>query len=310
MSDNKKYYYLKLKENFFDSEEIKILESMENGYKYSNILLKMYLRSLKRDGLLMFKETIPYDLKMISTITGHNINDVKQALVLFQQMGLIEVLSNGAIYMMDIQNFIGESSTEADRIRAYRNKVQEKKEKLLDAENTGSVSDITNVVSDDVTNVQHKNDISTPELELEIELEKERPSENDSDTESSGDEFSITKKENGRYDYPEEFERIYNLYPTQRGTKKAHWRKWAATRRKGIPQEDLIESVKNYAAECKKTGTEEQFIKLFRTFFGPDEHWREFLGKNAGPAEGKSDKEKERLKKIREKQERRAEKYA
>lgn len=310
MSDNKKYYYLKLKENFFDSEEIKILESMENGYKYSNILLKMYLRSLKRDGLLMFKETIPYDLKMISTITGHNINDVKQALVLFQQMGLIEVLSNGAIYMMDIQNFIGESSTEADRIRAYRNKVQEKKEKLLDAENTGSVSDITNVVSDDVTNVQHKNDISTPELELEIELEKERPSENDSDTESSGDEFSITKKENGRYDYPEEFERIYNLYPTQRGTKKAHWRKWAATRRKGVPQEDLIESVKNYAAECKKTGTEEQFIKLFRTFFGPDEHWREFLGENAGPAEGKSDKEKERLKKIREKQERRAEKYA
>ena len=43
MSDNKKYYYLKLKEDFFDSPEIKVLESMPNGYKYSNLLLKLYL---------------------------------------------------------------------------------------------------------------------------------------------------------------------------------------------------------------------------------------------------------------------------
>jgi len=307
MSDNKKYYYLKLKENFFDSEEIKILESMENGYKYSNILLKMYLRSLKRDGLLMFKETIPYDLKMISTITGHNINDVKQALVLFQQMGLIEVLSNGAIYMMDIQNFIGESSTEADRIRAYRNKVQEKKEKLLDAENTGSVSDITNVVSDDVTNVQHKNDISAPELELEIELEKERSSENNSDTKSSGDEFSATKKENGHYDYPEEFERIYNLYPYQRGNKLAGWRKWAATRRRGVSEEDLIQAVKAYAAKCKREGTEKQWVMHIKKFFGPDRYYETYLNKNDGPVA--EDKEKDRLEKIRKEQERRAAKH-
>ena len=32
MADNKKYYYLKLKENFFDSPEIKVLEAMQNGY--------------------------------------------------------------------------------------------------------------------------------------------------------------------------------------------------------------------------------------------------------------------------------------
>ena len=38
MADNHKYYYLKLKDNFFDSEELIILESQENGYIYSNIL--------------------------------------------------------------------------------------------------------------------------------------------------------------------------------------------------------------------------------------------------------------------------------
>ena len=44
MADNRKYYYLKLKEGFFESEEIKILESMKDGYMYSNILLKLYLK--------------------------------------------------------------------------------------------------------------------------------------------------------------------------------------------------------------------------------------------------------------------------
>ena len=44
MADNRKYYYLKLKEDFFDTDEMKILESMKDGYLYSNILLKLYLK--------------------------------------------------------------------------------------------------------------------------------------------------------------------------------------------------------------------------------------------------------------------------
>ena len=43
-------YYLKLKEGFFESEEIKILESMKDGHIYSNILLKLYLKSLRNEG--------------------------------------------------------------------------------------------------------------------------------------------------------------------------------------------------------------------------------------------------------------------
>ena len=54
MSDNKKYYYLRVKENFYDSDEMIILESMPDGFLYSNILIKLYLRSLKNNGKLMF----------------------------------------------------------------------------------------------------------------------------------------------------------------------------------------------------------------------------------------------------------------
>ena len=51
MSDNRKYYYLKLKENYFDEDAIVLLESMQDGVLYSNILLKLYLKSLKNGGL-------------------------------------------------------------------------------------------------------------------------------------------------------------------------------------------------------------------------------------------------------------------
>ena len=58
MADNRKYYYLKLKENFFDSDSIVLLEDMKDGILYSNILLKLYLKSLKNGGKLQLDEHI------------------------------------------------------------------------------------------------------------------------------------------------------------------------------------------------------------------------------------------------------------
>jgi len=138
-------------------------------------------------------------------------------------------------------------------------------------------------------------------------LNNNKPSASGKSDNDSGDEFSISQKENGFYDYPEEFERIYNLYPSHRGTKKSHWRKWAATRRKGVPQEALEQAVKAYAAECKRNGTNEQYIKQLKTFVGPDEHWREYLNKNT--ESDQEDKEQKRLEEMRRKQIERVEKY-
>lgn len=127
MADNVKYYYLKLKEGFFDSDEIKILESMKDGYIYSNILLKLYLRSLRNGGRLMYRNIIPYTAEIMATLVGHQVGTVEKAIEVFKQLGLIEILENGAIYMMDIQNLIGKSSTEADRQREYYNRVKAEK---------------------------------------------------------------------------------------------------------------------------------------------------------------------------------------
>ena len=129
MSDNKKYYYMRLKDNFFEDETMVILESMPDGYLYSNILLKLYLKSVKSDGKLMFNDYIPYNPQMIATITRHSVGVVEKALKIFKDMGLIEILDDGTIYMLNIQSYIGKSSTEADRIRNYRNKISTEKAK-------------------------------------------------------------------------------------------------------------------------------------------------------------------------------------
>jgi len=92
--------------------------------------------------------------------------------------------------------------------------------------------------------------------------------------------FSAPQKENGRYDYPKDFEELYALYPDSKGTKKAGWRKWANRRRNNVPQEKLVKAVENYAAECKNDNKEKKYIKHLSTFLGPDEHWREYLNRD------------------------------
>lgn len=99
---------------------------MKDGYLYGNILLKLYLRSLKNNGCLMLNERIPYNAEMLATITGHQFGTVKQALTVFKDLGLIEVLDNGAIYMLDIQNFIGNGSSDGDSKRANRRGIADK----------------------------------------------------------------------------------------------------------------------------------------------------------------------------------------
>lgn len=129
MSENKKYFYMRLKENFYDSDAMIALESLPDGYKMSNLLMKMYCRSLKGDGRLAISDKIPYSPEMLSSVTRIDLETVQKALDIFQDLDLIEVLDSGTIFMLDIQNYIGKSSTEADRQRDYQRRIAEEKDK-------------------------------------------------------------------------------------------------------------------------------------------------------------------------------------
>ena len=134
---NRKYYYLKLREDFFEREEIVILESMTDGFLYSNILMKLYLRSLKDAGRLMFKGVIPYTPDVLATLTRHPVGIVEKAVEIYKQLGLVEILDNGAMFMLDVENFVGTSSTEADRVRAYRARIEQERKAALVAPQDG-----------------------------------------------------------------------------------------------------------------------------------------------------------------------------
>ena len=139
MSDNRKYYYLKLKESYFDDDAIVLLESMQDGMLYSNILLKLYLKSLKYGGTLQLDENIPYTAQMIATITRQQIGTVERAL-----------------------QIIGQSSTEGERKRRARMKISEQKRL------SGQVSEPKADICPPEIEIKK---------EIDIEIEKERESE-------------------------------------------------------------------------------------------------------------------------------------
>ena len=101
---------------------------------------------------------------------------------------------------------------------------------------------------------------------------------NDNNNKSNrGDKFSIEKLDNGRYKYPAGYEKVYKLYPDNKGTKKAGWRKWATRRREGVSNKKLLKAAKNYNKKIKNEDTDKKYVKHISTFYGPDDHWREFL---------------------------------
>ena len=125
MSENHKYYYMKLKETFFCAPKVALLEQMQDGPLYIILLLKLYLMSLPYNGLLLIGDDLPHTAQSIAILTHYQIGTVERAIKIFLKFGLIEILANRTYYMTDIQLFIGQSSTEAERKRVERLRLQQ-----------------------------------------------------------------------------------------------------------------------------------------------------------------------------------------
>lgn len=142
-----KFYWLQLKEDFFEDDAIEWLEEQKpNGRDYAYFYLKLCLKSLKSNGVLIRQVgniLIPYDNNKLAEMTKMDFDTVTVAMELLKKIGLIKILENGEIYISQLENLIGSQSKGAWKKQQQR---------LLGGQ---------------------EGDKCPPKIEIELELEKE-----------------------------------------------------------------------------------------------------------------------------------------
>lgn len=197
---NKRYYWLKLKNDFFEGDEINWLEEQENGAVYILFYLKLCLRSLRSDGVLMRrvgKIEIPYDTKKLAEITGTPLPAAETAMALLTSAGLVEVQENGALFMPQMEDMTGSETERAAIMRKYRTPKTEKENHSEDSDREIEVQSSNHNVITMLPEPNHNVITSLPETdhivdtEIEKELESELESETEPEKESDADTESL-----------------------------------------------------------------------------------------------------------------------
>jgi predicted phage replisome organizer len=123
MAEEVKYYWLKLKRDFFKRHDIRIIEEMPNGKDYILFYLKLLLESIDHAGALRFSDTVPYNEQMLSIVTNTNIDIVRAAMKLFVDLNMMTICDDKTIYMTEVEKLIGHESKWAGYKREEREKL-------------------------------------------------------------------------------------------------------------------------------------------------------------------------------------------
>lgn len=154
MANDKKYYWLKLKDDFFRDKKMKKLRNIAGGDTYTIIYLKMQLLSLKNSGVLIFENVEDTFEEEIALEIDEKVEDVKVCLLYLEKTGLLECKDNEYVLPQTI-DCIGSETATAERMRRSR----ERKKQL---EMSQCYTDVTNGYT---------------EIEKDIDIEKERREE-------------------------------------------------------------------------------------------------------------------------------------
>lgn len=214
MSEAKRYYWLKLPENFFDAvddDTISFIEEMEGGPAYVLFYLKLLCKALRTEGVLIRyvgSRCIPYNDAALAKLTGTPVDTVHCAVKVLQDMGLIQRLSTGELFLTQMNEFIGSETDKAVAMRKSRAKANL-------GEKGNNVTPLLPERYPDVTQSKSKSKSKEKEKEKEVDKEKDICSEPDpppaelyADVEpvilNTGQEWRPTV---------EEYERYKRLYP-------------------------------------------------------------------------------------------------
>ena len=120
---DKRYYWLKLKRDFFKRHDIRIIEDMPNGKDYILFYLKLLCESVDHEGHLRFSDEIPYNDSMLATITNTNIDIVRSAVKVFTDLKMMDFMDDGTFYMREVEKMVGSETYWAQKQRERRAKL-------------------------------------------------------------------------------------------------------------------------------------------------------------------------------------------
>lgn len=257
MAENKRYYWLKLMDDFFDSKRIKKLRKMAGGDTYTIIYLKMQLLSLKKGGYLEYSGLEDEFYKEIALDIDEDEINVQVTIQYLLSCGLLETSDSIEYKLPFVQDNLGSETASTRRSRKSRENAQ----KTLQC-NSGATT---------CNNLQQKCNV---EIEKDIDIDKEID----------------TDKENTKESSPvERFEDFAAAYPKDCAgylVESEYCNAVAA----GVPENDLITAAENYAIFCRKNKTPARYIKKPENFLRENLFMTYMKGANDGPANENGDK--------------------
>ena len=161
MAENRRYYWLKLKEDFFTDKRIKRLRRISGGDTYTIIYLKLLLLSLKDSGKLYYDGVETDFIKELALTIDEKEDDVMVTVNYLMAQNLMEVvLENDEYFLTEIPNLIG-SETASTR-RSRKSRAYRENQKVLQCNTNATLG-----------NLLQQNCNTEIEKEIDIELEKE-----------------------------------------------------------------------------------------------------------------------------------------
>lgn len=136
MSKGKRYYWLKLKTNFFDSKEMLRLRSIAGGDTYTIIYLKMLLLSLKTDGLLEYDGVDATQDEEIALLLRESLDNVKLTIAFLKRVGLLEVVNKNDFFLNQVPVLTGSEAESTVRSQKCRQLKREAVEQIEGDEKT------------------------------------------------------------------------------------------------------------------------------------------------------------------------------
>lgn len=125
-NDSKRYYWLKLRTDFLESDSVDFLLAQKDGADYVVIYLQLCRLAINSNGKLarMLGDIfVPFDLEKITRDLKHwKIDTVRMAIELLKKLGYIGQTPEGVIVINEFQELVGSESASARRVRKHRQK--------------------------------------------------------------------------------------------------------------------------------------------------------------------------------------------